>query len=327
MKKLFKKTCCLSTYQMLGFRALLFVAAMICFLSVQANCTQADVTADLLDLIDVPAKAVEGNADDNKDLQTDFVLVEKQIPTTVNKNFAALIDDTNAFITLAAPQTSFNLIKKDIDKDNIALIPDKDTNTKKDLANVIEQIRSIEFNKTTAVATDTKKTDPNNKTEKKPATSGNEQSSALDDIADSNIITQKIDQPTPLSKKTLEMVAQICNDPVSFSNPFELAELLYATGRLPEAAILYKQALEKMRLQKGASDYNIAWTMFQTANCLRAVDQTQAAQMYKRLVEEFPDCQWVEVAKAKEKLLQFYMRQDTQSIIKSKKATAKGELK
>ncbi|MBN1505464.1 MAG: tetratricopeptide repeat protein [Sedimentisphaerales bacterium] len=110
----------------------------------------------------------------------------------------------------------------------------------------------------------------------------------------------------PLSPRAAEALKHLIADPNQASDPLELAELLYLTGRLPEAAVLYRKALEATVNNTAAAQADRAWILLQLGNCLRDTDPAQARDMYARLVAEHPDCPWVDLAKAHSQLITWY---------------------
>jgi hypothetical protein len=67
-----------------------------------------------------------------------------------------------------------------------------------------------------------------------------------------------------------------------------------------------------------------AWILFQLGNCLRDSDPSagsgqalQAARnAYRRLIAEYPDSLWTDLAKARESLIDWYLKDDPLTLIK-----------
>ncbi len=137
----------------------------------------------------------------------------------------------------------------------------------------------------------------------------------LDAASDQGIAVQKQAQPpaapsaaleSPLSPEAAEALKRVIADPNQASDPLELAELLYLTGRLSEAAVLYRKALDATTSKGSGAQADQAWILLQLGNCLRDTNPAQARDMYARLVAEHPDCPWVDLAKAHSQLITWY---------------------
>jgi tetratricopeptide (TPR) repeat protein len=139
---------------------------------------------------------------------------------------------------------------------------------------------------------------------------------------------QKIDKMTiesklpyePVTDRTMQILGNIAKDPNQLDNPFGLAEVLYFSGRVKEAAVLYQEALNRMGKDKTASGQNRAWILFQLGNCLRNYDLPTAKKMYVQLITEFPESQWVEPAKAREKLIDWYLKDKPKTLLAKPKS-------
>jgi len=109
-----------------------------------------------------------------------------------------------------------------------------------------------------------------------------------------------------LSAETAEALNRVLADPNREGEPLELAELLYLTGRLSEATVLYGKALDLTSGKEPAAREDRAWILLQLGNCLRDTDPTRAKDMYGKLIAEHADCPWVELAKAHSQLITWY---------------------
>jgi tetratricopeptide (TPR) repeat protein len=110
----------------------------------------------------------------------------------------------------------------------------------------------------------------------------------------------------PLSAEVSEALKHMLADPNQASEPLELAELLYLTGRINEAAIFYRKALDLTSSKEPAAREDRAWILLQLGNCLRDTDPTRAREMYGKLIAEHTDSPWVELAKAHSQLITWY---------------------
>jgi tetratricopeptide (TPR) repeat protein len=115
--------------------------------------------------------------------------------------------------------------------------------------------------------------------------------------------------PVPVSVEeampsgTMEALRPLLADPNQASDPAEIAELLFLSGRPQEAAILYRKALEVATRSGPAAKEDRAWLLLQLGNCLRETDPTQAQAMYAALAAEYPNCPWAELARAQSQFL------------------------
>lgn len=87
-------------------------------------------------------------------------------------------------------------------------------------------------------------------------------------------------------------------------DPLEVAELLFLSGRPAAAAPFYEEALRRTGAAAAASDR--AWILFQLGNSLREADAAKAQEAYTKLIAEYPDSPWTEMARASGRLLTWY---------------------
>jgi len=109
-----------------------------------------------------------------------------------------------------------------------------------------------------------------------------------------------------LPTEAAEALKRVLADPNQASNPQELAELLYLTGKFAEATILYQKALDLTTGKEPAAREDRAWILLQLGNCLRDTDPARAKDAYTKLIADYADCPWVEIAKAHSQLVTWY---------------------
>lgn len=119
----------------------------------------------------------------------------------------------------------------------------------------------------------------------------------------------------PITDQTLQILADYAKDPNQIDNPFGLAEILYFSGRLREAVGFYQQALNRMDKTKAEPEQSRAWILFQLGNCLRDYDRPAAKKMYVRLITEYPQSAWADLAKVWEKLINLYLEEKPETLI------------
>ena len=119
----------------------------------------------------------------------------------------------------------------------------------------------------------------------------------------------------PITDQTLQIVAGLLQHPDQVRNPFEMAELLFLCGRLKEAAVFYQHALSKTAPNDTHSTEDRAWLLFQVGNCLRENDPAAAKDIYMKLIVEYPNSSWTEIAKARGRLIGWYQKNDPKKLI------------
>ncbi len=107
----------------------------------------------------------------------------------------------------------------------------------------------------------------------------------------------------PKMQKTLEDLRKNAG---RVRDPLEVAELLFLSGRPTDAAAFYEEALRRTSAGGAASAADRAWILFQLGNCLRESNATKAQDTYMKLIAEYPDSPWTEMARASGRLLTWY---------------------
>ena len=119
-----------------------------------------------------------------------------------------------------------------------------------------------------------------------------------------------------LSAEILSKVMKLSDRPEALMDPFAIAEVLYASGHLPEAAQFYEKALERINQANGPDPEKRAWIIFQTGNCLRGHQPAQAVHLYKMLIREYPDSPWKEAAQTWLTLSEWYSKEKPAELIR-----------
>jgi len=120
----------------------------------------------------------------------------------------------------------------------------------------------------------------------------------------------------PVSQQTLQMLQNMAQDPnrvavlrQSSSNDLsKLADILFLSGHESCAAVFYQQAIDRMDPNDVASPDDRAWILFQLGNCLSHSDLSAAKNAYRRFIAEYPDSLWTDLAKAREQLIDWYLK-------------------
>jgi tetratricopeptide (TPR) repeat protein len=124
--------------------------------------------------------------------------------------------------------------------------------------------------------------------------------------------------PSPSSRQK-EMLEGLLQNPGRTSDPLEIAELLFLSGRPTEAAPFYAQALERLPPGEAATAADRAWTLFQLANCLRETNLSEAQATFAKLLSEYPDSPWTELARAQNQLVSWYQKDRPQQLVASQR--------
>lgn len=120
----------------------------------------------------------------------------------------------------------------------------------------------------------------------------------------------------PISEQTLQTIKNLSQHPQQVSSPFQLAEILYLSGRLKEAAAFYQEALNRSTPDGSAkSAEERAWILFQIGSCLRESNQQNAMKAYRQLISEYPDSLWAEFARSFEKLIDWYQKDKPRELV------------
>jgi len=194
----------------------------------------------------------------------------------------------------------------------------KDETTKNELQRIIEQIRSVnfEFQKEafeTVIVPDVV-----------PIVVPIDEPNGPDKVVSEDVTEQykKEEASRPhglVTSQTLQTIRDLSQDPGNLHNPFELAETLFLSGYLKEAAKFYQEALKRKSPDDAGAARDRAWILFQIGNCLRNNDQPDAIKMYGQLITEYPDSPWKELAEARRALLSWYLKDEPHKLITERK--------
>jgi tetratricopeptide (TPR) repeat protein len=228
-----------------------------------------------------------------------------KIENSVAINFTAMPDKKASDLLIAKrPEAGPN---RQLWRAEISISESNEPNqNKNELQQVIQQVSSVEF-KTPALPL-------------KPiinvASDGNtEPNKALSDTETKHSLPDG-----RITKQTLKIFEQLSQKPQQIKCPFELAEILFRSGRLKEAAKCYQEALNRKTENGSGVNPDKAWILFQIGNCLQKDDPLTAIKMYMQLAEQYPNSPWVESARAKGKLIDWYLKDKPNTLINEKKS-------
>ncbi|MHC4154907.1 MAG: tetratricopeptide repeat protein [Planctomycetota bacterium] len=184
----------------------------------------------------------------------------------------------------------------------------EDAGAKRELGQLIKQIGSVEF-KAQREHSEMAGFEPASKTEPNGTAEGGR---TLEAAAEKQIESRPADKR--IREQTLLVVEQLCKQPEQVENPCELGEVLFLSGNVKEAATFYEEALNRSSADDAASAHQRAWILYQLGNCLRHDDMPKARQIYRQLIEQYPDSLWSTSAKAQEQLIGWYLSEKPETL-------------
>lgn len=241
---------------------------------------------------------------------------QTQTDSSIAADFAEQVDKKSSYPLIAKSPTTH--LGRQLWQARIDAPEDKSSSQHKNkLQQMIRQIRSVEF----------KPQEPTTKTfivvEPVPKAEPNEISTDTEMLRESG--PGKIEHKPPYEKvtdETLQIFKSLSQHPEQLHNPLELAEILFNSHCLPEAAKCYRQALDRTTAGKTGQVPNGDWLLFQTGNCLRNDDPPAAMRMYQQVLAEYPDSPWADLAKTKSELIDWYLKDTPYTLIDECKLSA-----
>ena len=183
--------------------------------------------------------------------------------------------------------------------------PNEDIETRRALAQLIKQIRSVEFGAGEQPPTFDLPTEFDEP--KEPEAPEPLPIKPWKTAVEAPGISTQTEETTPPAP-TDEALKRLVQDADHIQDPLELAELLFLSSRRAEAAVLYQKALDRLDMNAPTAHEDRAWILFQLGNCLRETDMIGARDTYVKLVEEYPDSPWTELAQAHGRLIAWYQK-------------------
>jgi len=244
-----------------------------------------------------------------------------QRQTQTNSNTAvnlltAKVDKKLSHLLLAKSPTTD--ISRQLWQARISASKDRNpSQSKNELREIIRQINSIQFK-------------PQDQTTEPLIVVEHVQKEVPDEISSDTEISQesdpnKIEHELPdgqITDQTLQTLKSLSQHPEQLRNPFGLAEILFKSHCLREAAKCYQESLNRMNTNKTDQLANKAWVLFQIGNCLQNIDPLTAMQMYRQLIAKYHNSPWTDLAKAKTKLIDWYLKDKPNTLINECKSQA-----
>jgi len=241
---------------------------------------------------------------------------QTQVNSNMTANFAARVDKKSSHPLIAKSPTT-DLGRK-LWQARISASEDKDSSqSKEELRRIIRQISSVEFTLQAQPAEPLIVVEPIRKTEPNEISSPSE----MPQKHEPGIIEHNLPYK-PVTDETLQVFKSLSQYPEELSNPLELAEILFNSHCLEEAAKCYREALNRLTADQTEPVGNADWILFQTGNCLRNNDPSTAMQMYAQLIAEYPESPWADLAKAKNELTDWYLKDTPDALIDECKLSA-----
>jgi len=189
----------------------------------------------------------------------------------------------------------------------VAPDPNEDAETRLALARLIKQIRSVQFGPGEQPPAFSMPVEP-----EQPEPS-DALDSTLDNAWENAVAPPAVTAPpfaseTKLSAQSAKVLQRLVQSPDLVREPLELAELLFLSDQRTEAALFYQKALDLVDMNAATAHEDRAWILFQLGNCFRETNITQAKDMYVKLIAEYPDSPWTELAKAHGRLTTWYQK-------------------
>ena len=120
-----------------------------------------------------------------------------------------------------------------------------------------------------------------------------------------------------VSEQTLQVLSGQLQQPDLLKNPLQVADVLFNSGCLKEAAICYQEALDRLGTEGMDPLENKAWILLQLGNCLQQDDPQAALEKYSLVIVECSDSIWAELAKAKSDLIRWQLDDKPRALLKA----------
>jgi tetratricopeptide (TPR) repeat protein len=180
---------------------------------------------------------------------------------------------------------------------------------KNELEQIIQQIRTIEIKapaadpKFRAAAETVSEAEPNDMVTdpqpvQEPEANGGKQTTA-----------------GAVSEQTLQRFKDLAQNPDTLIDPLALAEVLFKSGCLQEAAVCYQAALNRKDSEEIDPFEDKAWIYLQLGNCLKDTDPQGALENYQAVIVEFPYSAWAPLAKVKSDLITWILENEPRLLI------------
>ena len=194
--------------------------------------------------------------------------------------------------------------------------PDEDIEARLALKQAIRQIRSVKFTNENPAPTFSPLAEPQLASESPRIEPAGQTGPAS--VQSPTVVSPESQVEALPSTGTEGVLKNLLQDPSQARDPLKIAELLFLSGRTTDAAPFYQKALDHTRPADRLTDPDRAWILFQLGNCLRETDMAQAQDAYTKLIAEYPDSPWTELAKAYGQLASWYQTAQPRQLLASR---------
>jgi tetratricopeptide (TPR) repeat protein len=122
-----------------------------------------------------------------------------------------------------------------------------------------------------------------------------------------------------ITEQTILKLKKLSEKPEEVDNPYEIGNTLYLSNNVGEAAAFYKEALRRKKPDDMSSADDRAWLLFQTGNSLRTIDMIAAADYYAKLLTEYPNSPWADIARVQSGIISWYTKDKPDELLKEYK--------
>lgn len=234
-----------------------------------------------------------------------------ELPASTSSRVSSLAKDVRGVGAPAVVGAADSRLRRKLWQASIG-IPEEDENKmgENELSRIVEQVRSVEFkpqkeiSEPVVVAKQALIAEPN-----KALLVAGAQKEVVEEGSDFKPWSE------PVSSETLHMLEDLLEHPDRSMNPVELGDVLFLSENTKEAAKFYQEALDRRGGDDVRSASDRAWALFQTGNCLRHNDAAVAKEMYGQLIAGYPDSPLADLAKAQNRLIDWYQKDDPWTLV------------
>jgi len=220
------------------------------------------------------------------------------------------IDEVTQEVSVT-PVISNDSLRKSLWQSNISPAKQQEEKVQKnELQSLIDQINSMEFVLEPQVFEDVQNEEPSESNISKEDVSPENDSEQINQ----NKTIQSIVN-SRISEQTLIKLRKIAQEPETVNNPYQIGETLYSSSCIGDAALYYKEALNREKPDDINASNDRAWLLFQTGNCLREVDMLEASDYYRQLITEYPDYPWADIARIQSSIISWYENEKPNELI------------
>jgi hypothetical protein len=177
-------------------------------------------------------------------LLSNSVSAEQQLPKESSEKQQ---EENPTILTDSKAKLNSELLRHQLQQSRISTYQaEKECKSKNELEDRIKQIRSVVFN------SQNQPPKPKPVVETMPVTEPNKVETTIPEKTSKTTSPPKSQEPVkfgyqyePISENTLQMLEKIMQDPNQLKNPFGLAEVLYLSGHIKKATILYQEAFKR----------------------------------------------------------------------------------